>query len=228
MPKRHGLVITPLYRTIDGDGIDHEGSAVLIGTNGRWLFTAAHVIDAHDIIFLPGRPQVRIHKERFSVSPPSLDLAYMELKPSEANALINCGLKFLSLEKIDASTEPFPPDVYGCAISGYPVDSIEIDGDACTINAKPTIVTSQFLAPSELVHAKLDPQNQIAAKFGGLSIDPKGLSGGAIWRVKTEEATLVGIATDYDPKRKILIGTRVRPMLQEILRILVRGENGSA
>ena len=30
MPKRHGLVFTPLYCTVGGDAIDHEGTAVLV------------------------------------------------------------------------------------------------------------------------------------------------------------------------------------------------------
>ena len=228
MPRRHGLVTTPVYRQIDTEAIDHEGSAVLIGVNTRWLFTAAHVIEKHDRLFLPGRPQVHIRRERFGFSPPPLDLAYAELSPGEIETLVACGLKFLPLENLNASTELFPPDRNGCVITGFPAHSVEIDGHEHTIRVKPTMVTSQFLTPDELVHAHIDPRIHIAARFGGLTegkaklknYDPRGMSGGAIWKTASGEAKLVGIVTDYDPKRKIVIGTRVRPMLEEIARHL--------
>ena len=228
MPRRHGLVITPVYCQIGADAIDHEGSAVLIGVNTRWLFTAGHVVANHDRLFLPGRPQVHIRRERFGLSPLSLDLAYVELSPKETETLLACGLKFLPLEDLIASTELFPPDRNGCVITGFPAHSVEIDGHERTIRVKPTLVTSQFLTPDELVHAHLDARIQIAARFGGLAegksklkkFDPRGLSGGAIWKTSGGEAKLVGLVTDYDPKLKIIIGTRVRPMLEEIARHL--------
>ena len=236
MPQRHGLVITPVYRQISEDAIDHEGTAVLVGVNTRWLFTAAHVVAGHASVFLPGRPQVQIRRERFGLSPLSLDLAYAELSPNEIKTLIACGLKFLPLENLAASTEMFPPSRNGCVITGFPVGSVEIDGNDRTIQVKPTMVISQFLTHGELVQSRLDAQNQVAAKFGGLTAgifklkkyDPRGMSGGAIWNTCVGNAKLVGIATDYDPTRKIVIGTRIRPMLEEIVRGLREADSGSA
>lgn len=52
--------------------------------------------------------------------------------------------------------------------------------------------------------------------------DPAGLSGGAIWRVSLSgDAKLVGIMTDYDPKRKMILGTRTQPLLAALTRELM-------
>ena len=255
MPKRYGLVTTPVLRQIGGDAFDHEGSAVLVGTNTHWVFTAAHVVDRalnsqstegtiqrNEALFLPGSPQqVRIVGGRFRLSehPPStvsqrnqapgLDLAYAELSPDEAQCLLNIGLSFLPLEEVWAGEDFLPWHLNGCAFTGYPAGTVRIDGDERKIGATPFLLTSRFLAPEELakIRPKLDLRLQVAAQIRGLTeaenksegFDPGGMSGGGIWLVDGEPK-LVGVATDHDPRRDLLIGTRLRPMLQEIAREL--------
>jgi len=228
LQQRYGLMMTPLFRQVGPDAIDHEGSGVLVATNCRWLFTAAHVVSKHDVLFLPGRPQMVLRKERFGISPDFLDLAFLELSPAEVENLERSGLRFVPFEALDLSTEELPPDRDGCLIAGFPGPNVDVDGDNRTIRAGPTVVTSQFLSARERMGLRLEGETQIVAKFGGLReggrklnrFKPDGISGSGIWRNEAGEPRLVGIATDYDPGRRIVIGTRLRPMLQEILRHL--------
>ena len=253
MPKRHGFTFVPVYRQSGTNSLDHEGSAILVGSNTRWIFTAAHVVEralVHDrqdgsterqhAIVLPGHPQVRISGLRFKLSEdqpanpsdrPELDLAYAELFPSEAQTLLNNGLHFLPLEEVSSIEGDLPSHRNGCVFTGYPAGSVEIDEDNLKILNHPTMLTSQFLTRNELVNSRLNPQTQIGAPVKVLwekneqgvrikKFNPLGLSGGPIWIIEGNNCKLVGIATEYDSKRLLLIGTRLRPMFQEIARTI--------
>ena len=226
--KKYGLVVTPIHRAVGSDALNFEGTGVLVATNCRWLFTAAHVLGEREVVFVSGEKPVVISRDRVGISPPELDLAYVELAPAEAASLEAVGLRFLPFQALDVSTDEFSPERDGCLIAGYPTRSVDVDGDERKIRAQPTTVTSQFLTPRERQGLSLKPGLQLAVKFAGLSdpngglkgFDPKGMSGSGIWRREADDLRLAGIVTDYDPKRNILIGTRLRPMLEEILRHL--------
>src|SRR5271165_3484268 len=118
-------MMIPLFRKVGSDAIDHESSGMLVATKCRWLFTAAHVVTKYDVIYLPGRPQIAIPKERFGISLDPLDIAYLELSPSEAENLEGSGLRFLPFETLDLSTKQFPPVRNGCLISGFPTSNVD-------------------------------------------------------------------------------------------------------
>jgi len=222
------LVMTPIHRAVGSDALDFEGTGILIATHCRWLFTAAHVLGEQAGVFLSGTKQVPISRDRFGISPPELDLAYAELSPEEVVSLEAVGQRFLPFEALDASVEEFSPERNGCLIAGFPTKSVDVNGDERKIWAQPTTLTSQFLTPRERQGLALKPELQLAAKCARLSdrtgklkgFDPKGMSGSGIWRGAGGDLRLAGIVTDYDRKRGIIIGTRLRPMLQEILRHL--------
>ena len=225
LKRQFGLVMTPILRRAGSDALDFEGTAVLVATNSRWLFTAAHVIGAHEIVFLSGQSQIVIPRDRFGISPPELDLAYAELTPAEAASLEAVGLRFLPCAALDGSISELSPRRNGCLIAGFPATEVRVDGDERKIAARLTAVTSQFLTPKERLGLKFDARLQVAAKFGGLSegrqkFRPEGMSGSGIWREEAGQLQLVGIATDFDPARRIILGTRLRPLLEELLRHL--------
>jgi len=86
---------------------------------------------------------------------------------------------------------------------------------------------SSFVETRKLPRSLVDPRIQLAAPFTGYwrpngqtrrKLNPDGLSGGAILGVWPNDVRLVGIATDYDPARKLLIGTRLNAVFKEYRR----------
>jgi hypothetical protein len=230
MPTRFGRIVTPIYRQLGGDAIVHHGTGVLIKTTDRfWLFTAAHVLEGHRALFLPGESRnIVVPSDRFITCRDPLDLAFTELSPADAADTESIGSKFLSVEHLDGTAGPFPP--LRCGILGYPDRSVEVDGDSRKMKVHPTVLSSSLLSLKELSSARLNPEMQIAAFFKGFmtptgkklkGFDPRGLSGGAFMCKAGDKVKLVGIATDYDPRRKMIIGTRLRSLLQKMLDVFV-------
>lgn len=110
---------------------------------------------------------------------------------------------------------------------------MEVDGDFRRVKVQPTVLSSTLLTEKELLDAHLNRETQIAAFFKGFvtprgdklkGFDPSGLSGGAFMCGTDAEVKLVGVATDYDPRRKMIIGTRLRSLLQEMRDMIMAEE----
>lgn len=220
-------IVTPVYRAIDG-AIDHEGSGVLVQSqrNGKlrfWLFTADHVLDHHPFLVLLGSSNVILYADRFVRFPDPLDVAIAEIAPPDASILRSRGLSFLSDFNIGDSNAPVHDSE--CVLLGYPDASVEIDGDARRTFAKSTILYSRFKRDGNWDKRFYDPKNQFYAPFDGFwtvdrmrisEFDPHGLSGGAIMQVTDHGLILVGIVTQWDQCNRLLIGTQLNRVLDEM------------
>jgi hypothetical protein len=225
-------VVIPIYQEYP-DGLDLQGSAVLVKSiSAFWLFTAAHVVGPDLRLWLPGRPFSMLNEPVRMCNDP-LDLAYVRLQARTVMALQTIGLVFLPIDCVDPSNESFFPG--RCIFSGYPVHRTKVDNVRGIASATPIELTSDFLSDAELRRRRYDTKVHLAARLKHLrdasgpvpSFDPCGLSGGALWRAsKLGKQTLVGIVTEYSRKKKVLSGTRIRPLIVDIVRTMERNDFG--
>lgn len=226
--EKVGHVVVPAYRGLPPDGVVHVGTAILVKTSTKyWIFTAHHVYEACGPIVLGSSPNRRLSGQVVYCKDP-LDLAYAEIAPKDIAPILAADMAFLPVELITPESGPLSGQ--HCVFSGYPGDAVQVDGDEHTSDVTPIRIWSTFASDDTLARTGCDPAIHIGApitkphSLDGNRVrkfDPKGLSGGAIWRVKEDgEVGLVGIATHYDPKRKLLIGTRIRLLIEEIARRL--------
>jgi hypothetical protein len=228
MPGRFGRIITPVYKQVGDSHLDHLGTAVLVRANNSfWLLSAAHVLRDHQKgLWLCGRPKTFQLTGTLVWGDDPLDLAFTELTKTEHQALIDVGNDFLWVENVDATAGDFGDTQM--IVSGFPESRVVIDGDERSILATPTNLRSKFLSNAELRVRRYDPTIRLAGSYDVLvdndghsvkKLSMRGLSGGAIWcRNDSNELKLVGIAIEYDSKRKLLVGTRIRPLIAAIAR----------
>jgi hypothetical protein len=216
--EKHGHVVVPVYKSPDGDGVIHEGSAILVKTSSKyWIFTARHVSENCKGIVLASQPNVRLPGPVIS-HPDPIDLAYTEIGREYVDAIIAAEMAFLPSDLIAATLDSLSPEC--CAFTGYPDKAVDIDGNERTALVWPQRFFSTFADDSAIAAAGYDPTIHLGARVK-LTQKPCGLSGGAIWRVRADgDVKLVGIATDYDQRRSLLIGTRIRPMIENIIQRL--------
>ena len=222
--KRYGHVVVPVYKSPDGDGVVHEGSAILVKTSSQyWMFTARHVSENCNGIVLASQPNVRLPGPVIS-HPDPIDLAYTEIPKEHVDAILAAEMAFLPSELIAATLDSLSPEC--CAFTGYPGKAVDLDGDERTALVWPIRIFSAFAADSVVSAAGYDPSIHIGASVRIIqrqqeAFDPRGLSGGAIWRVRENgEVKLVGIAIEYDRRCGLLIGTRIRPLIENIIKRL--------
>ncbi|HEY4299380.1 MAG TPA: hypothetical protein VGM73_00820 [Candidatus Didemnitutus sp.] len=233
MPHRFGRVITPVHAQVGDSHLAHLGSAVLVRTRSRfWLLSAAHVLKQQVNLWLGGKPQSFPLRGNLVWFGDPLDLAFTELSAANSEALINNGNSFLPIARVDARTRDFSN--FRMIAHGFPARGIEIDGDSREITATPTTLRSKFLSNVDLRKSNCDPALEVAGLYDILvdsngqpvkKLEIRGLSGGAIWsRSEDDKLHLVGIVKEFDPKRKLVIGTRIRPLLVEMERRLAAAD----
>jgi hypothetical protein len=217
-------ITTPIYRELGGLGsLTTHGTGVFLYTHDcYWLVTAAHVLRDKGPFWIPGRPFHRLESTyRFNER---LDVAYLALPKSALDSIASQrGSAGVSDTLIDLRTDGLGRRE--CQILGYPERTIDLDGANRVITAAQMVMTTELMPHDKLRMMRLDPAVHLAAKadmlrgpsgekLNGMSF--KGLSGGAFWCAIDGVAQLIGIATDHDPKRRIIIGTRTWPILESI------------
>lgn len=217
-------ITTPICRELGGLGLlTTHGTGVLLYAHANyWLVTAAHVLRDIGPFWIPGRPFQRLESQyRFHER---LDVAYLALSKSALEAIVcQGGSAGVSDTLVDLRTDGL--GLRECQILGYPERTIDLDGANQVITVAQMVMTTELVPHAKLRTMRLDPAVHLAAKadmlrgplgekLNGMSF--KGLSGGAFWCVIDGVAQLVGIATDHDPKRKIIIGTRTWPILESL------------
>ena len=237
MPERYGRVVAPIYRSDSMSRPDYVGTGVLVrDASNYWLLSAAHVFGEHDPLWLPTAPAFKrvrstIRSDKYSTDP--LDLSFIELNFPEAAGLESAGYEFLPISAAQITASEYPEG--RCAILGYPAaGGVTINHDSESIDYRALIARSNFVKRSKVSLLRLDPKVKLVIKYEDFSEDvtgkkigipiPSGLSGGAIWSCpKDAEPVLVGILTEWDRKKKILIGTQLWPMIRQIaLRLRAR------
>jgi hypothetical protein len=222
--EKHGHVVVPVYRSPDGDGVVHVGSAILVKTTGKyWLFTAYHVYEDCQGIVLASQPNIRLAGPIVFHTDP-VDLAYTEIASADVAAILAAEMAFLPSDMIAPTLDSLAPEC--CAFTGYPNKAVDLDGDERPALVWPQRIFSTFVDDSVVAAAGYDPAIHLGAPVKIIqrqneAFDPHGLSGGAIWRVRENgEVKLVGIATEYHRRHGLLIGTRVRPLIENIIKRL--------
>ncbi len=197
----------------------------------HFLASAAHVL-ADDKLWLPGKPQFLPldGAGRVMMTAPDLaaaqhdqtDVAFVILNQTYVEAFRALGSEFLSVAQTATMQVSLPPpDEF--VFSGYPwrksknyrqgeIESTRMDAH------------EQALSEHEITALGRDPRVTLAMHYDrekmqheGMPITaplPHGMSGGAIWQ-RSEAGTMIlaGIATTFDESRRLMLGTRIGPLL---------------
>jgi hypothetical protein len=219
--------------------VDLAGSSVPIKVDSkRFLFTAAHVLDDQDLPHhvygrtLKGRtPLVDLEGERIETVPPregrdldKVDAAILLLSDDAANA-IAANHPFLGPEDLDVGGRSTSEDRY--AFIGYPQSRFRRRPENRT---KFTGAMFQLPGAAEDKYQELglDASTHVIANYNlknlvdseGRQItppNPRGVSGGGIWTLKTKESAavgfhdpkLAGIAIEWKRQANAMVGVRV-------------------
>ena len=225
--------VCPIYEA-NSSGLVHRGSCLLVKTTNRfWIFTASHVVvDCTDSnyrvapLWLPGKPQFQpIDTENIHYCPKGIDVAFFEIAAEKAAIVAAGQAAFLPASAL----APLAVITGRALVSGYPDKAVQLDGGELTVEVRQFQLRAPFLTEQELVRAKLDPSVHVAVHAMNLRDDEatektgrinfRGLSGGAIQRDGPRSAP-VALVTDYDPKREIVVGTRLNWLIRQVVRKL--------
>jgi hypothetical protein len=236
MPLRFGNVVMPVYVEDGGGRPKHEGTAVLLQSqDGLWLFTAAHVLATHirAPIILPGKKFFRLQAQVFASSKltpeetekDSADVAFVRLTNEQAESLYEAGFHFLPITRESIDRSEVPPFPATCAVTGFNVDSVEIDHVKEVAMAGQMCLLSRFIDPRKLGSVQRSPTRNLGVEYPGRPFidgkrarrpDPRGLSGGAIWKIDGKDVRLAGIVIECYASRSMIVGTRLESILEAI------------
>lgn len=209
---------------------------LLHSIEGDCLFTAAHVLAAKvkGPIVLPGVPFFRLESSVFSnceltseaTAQHPADVSFVKLEQWQVESLIKAGYNFLPVTRdtLDASANDYFPAT--CAVTGYPEQAITMERELGVVNIRSIVLSSEFIDSSRGKNMLLNPKHNLVLDYHrqhliddvpSKRLNPKCLSGGAIWWVDGSSVKLVGIVTDFEPKKSWLIGARLRVILQGVV-----------
>lgn len=233
LTKRFGQFVIPLYRQGEGPQLLSHATAVLIrGKHRCWFFTAAHVFDATDTLFIPtkGDGPRMLQRSQFRGSPDLLDILVASVPSSWIEPMQESGMSFLHGRFVESRERPPPPD--RCAFVGFPDKAVRIDHASRTIDVRTAVLESTFLPVSQYRDLGLNRGFHVAARFDGYVGDgadghrtvlenfaPEGLSGGAIMHAEPNgEISMIGVATHYLKDRRFLVGSRLNRLMSQMQR----------
>jgi hypothetical protein len=219
------------------------GSGVLVRFGAHhFIFSAAHVLDEVllDGLFLPGKQGfVPLRGEVFRTMFPEgirdndrIDLACMRV--DEIKDLLSEDLCFLPSEYIHTSHSTGEGRHY--RFSGYPHKGVELKSLENNVGARLETYEDVGIPFDLYLKAGLDPRTHIAITFNdkkardesGQIITPKnqsGTSGGGVWagEKNADEVVfsprLVAIVIEHDVTHKILIGTKLGPLVELVRKV---------
>lgn len=231
--------VVPLYGADQHAQPDYEGSGILLRLGGRhFLVSAAHVFDAlHGDVFLilekigdlklknpphvTVAPDSRRNKDRF-------DMGYVLLTPEEVNVIGEDSF----LQSGDLSPRDAAAPRRGYFALGFPVSKQERDEYRKVYKTSMMRVATIETRDAIYVRTKFTRDFHLLLRFNernmrgpggrrGSVPNPRGLSGGGIWRVNPFEQyrpdnrpKLVGITIERPPEYgKALLGTRIEAVL---------------
>jgi hypothetical protein len=228
VPHVAGLTC-PIYRAVGSSGLTHHGTVLILRCgNICWLVTALHVLrNGGHHLWLPGKPfQYLEHSLIFHYNT-ALDVAYMKLPAAVAAAVEASIGQIVPIEMLDRSIAPHGDQ---CVVLGYPDQCVEPDGENLVMNSAQMVYDTDLLTANVLKHCRLDPAYHLAARAENVSegtdtiknFDFHGLSGGAFCSCNGKTIQrIIGIITDYDPKRRILIGSQIGSVVLGLARELM-------
>lgn len=228
MPERYGRVTVPIYHVVGGRFIAHLGSGVLVSplAGSYWVASVRHVLDDDRGVVLPCSVQLPskiLSGRSMTVEQDPVDVGVAPLTLANRDALVASGYSILPLS--EETVQVRSPRSGECILSGYPTGTVEVDGDTLTCGVGSLHARTSFVPFTE--------PGRIAATFDGFendetgqpipTPDPHGLSGGAMWHIEGNAMKLAGIAAEWDPARKLIIGTTVRAIMHGMVWKLSQG-----
>ena len=222
-----------------------HGCGVLLAHGDKFfLLSSAHVFDESPLgvpfIFKSSNETISIGGRQFTSTIPEyktraddkLDIIVFDLNKDSINALLNTGYKFITLNYIESGFQYNANDY--AIIMGYPSSRAKINPTQKTIDRGGMHYVSNFVN-HDLSQLGFNPDYHLVAKYpiknfkhktaDSLRIrgpQPLGLSGSGLWVLKKnryfqEEPKLVGILTEYNENRSVVISTRI-DFFVEVLR----------
>ena len=236
--------VCPLYR-VDGTGKPVLfGSAVLLQiADAYFLLTAAHVLDHNETSTLyygvggPLRVLVGVaHKSSLTAGTSrdndKNDVGFMELEPAIVTNL-GSGHRFLNIRNLQPNDTVHPGIVY--ELRGYPATRSKRNPTTRKVRPGPFSYLATPAGTGRYTGLGVDPQSHLLLRFdransyndeGHLITAPlpHGMSGGGVWKRRydsrgddlVQTGWLVGIATEYDDKEKVIVATRIGLFLEAI------------
>lgn len=220
------------------------GSATLLWHRGhRYLITAAHVAELYpDRNLLLGTASAwievphpfRLMKKRdTSGDDDTIDIAFKRLQPDLADQFDGC--HFLTADQIATTDRPVftPPHRSKYTALGWPLNRFSYSRAARTTTPKNLAHTGAIASPAEYARVRLPIETHVAIEFDkkqvigpeGVHSAPAitGLSGGGIFRMPALEQpgnltppTLAAITTHHRPVERLIVGSRIGPILRSI------------
>ena len=236
-------LVCPILRADERGRAEFAGSSVPFQVDEmRFLFTAAHVLDDRDhapYVFgrtLEGRIQfVDLEGESINTVPPPegrshdhVDVAVFRLSDDAADGIAS-NHPFLGPKDLDVAGCSSSEDRY--AFIGYPQsrlrrrpkNSIKFAGAMFELSGAAEDKYQQLeLDTSTHVIANYDPQNYVDKGGKKMTpLNPRGISGGGIWTLQTKQSEsvgfhdpkLAGIAIEWKPQHKVMVGVRVNVLV---------------
>lgn len=225
--------VIPVSRQVEPKVWAPAGSAVLLSASDGscWVASAAHVFAECDHATLGLAAGRGLH---FFLESSGLIVLTSKGSP-EAAAADTRDLAFAPLVR------GIPPLLKDAGWDFWPIDRTrahEGGTDACVLcgylnrTPQPANVGLTFCEPAVLLppgkvglRHGLDPRYRLVARWprkssagGRQELNPDGLSGGAIWHEHAGKTRLLGVITEYDRRRREIVGTSIGPMVKEILR----------
>lgn len=234
--------VKPIYGVTDKGAPEHIGSALLLALpEGKFILTAAHVIDWHatTTLYLGAGTFLPLQLEAYVTAAPDgvrkddhIDFAFGRLAP---DALANLsGVKFITEADISRSVSPPDGRMYTCL--GYPNSRNKVSpgrGTAVTPSLFPYTGLGRTAAKlpkiaKDNVHILVDYDSKRARDESGAVVSPvalEGCSGGAIidsGRISLEtlgdklKPKIAGLVIERHTQEKVILGTRLSVIVDAI------------
>ena len=229
--------IVPLY-------VEQRGKPILLGTgffvelpSGLALVSAAHVLkDVSErnplYVYRGSNDVVQVTGKRFLSDIEGIDLGFVLTEgidlPWETTAKFACKLEYLQPVRTPRASRRY-------AIAGYPETKNRANPARKTIDAVVHAYHAHSIEDNEYINYGLDPNVNIALPLDlkkGIDPDgnnrtfpkPQGMSGAPIWELFDEgdhadnprTFPIVGVATTYLRKSKIVYGTDIGPLIEKL------------
>jgi len=233
--------VRPIYGVTDRGDPDHIGSAVLLDLpEGRFLLTAAHVIDwnASTTLYLGADSFAPLQFEALVTAAPSgdrdkdhADFAMARLDSDLVSSL--SGAKFITEAEISRSVAPIEGQAYTCL--GYPNSKNKVNPYKGT-KVRPALgIYSSLGKPASLLsiandlnHILVDHDAKFSRDESGAQVNSialPGFGGGAIidvGRISAEtldaplDPKLAALLIEGHTREKVILGTRLTTILEAV------------
>ena len=214
--------------------MQYQGSGILIRRNdSHWFLTAVHVlceIDRRRYFFRGNGDVIGFGKTQLystcaptpdGIAKDSKDIGFVRITDGVAGAIQAGGHAFYDASNENVVRGHVDFGEAGCEFYGFPGSLTKVtEADKPTIAATCLIYTSKLLSETKIRVMRIDPVFHVGLLWetrpkpaADRAPNPEGMSGGGIWVRDRTALKLAAIATEYDPKKRFVLGTRIYGIL---------------